>query len=65
MRASIPRDELNAFVASLGVDPNDVTSIDIDPDKVTVIQYHRGENGELYAAGNFVATVTTEIAVGG
>lgn len=63
MRAAIPRSELDAFVSSLGVDPRDVESIDIDPDKVTVTQLRRDEDGHLHAAGNFVTTVTTEIAI--
>lgn len=38
---------LKAWVAMLGVDPNDVSEITVFPDEIVVYEYVRGMDGEI------------------
>lgn len=66
IRPTIPRAEVETFLQSLGLEPEqvrDVTSVSIDADRITVRQHRRDADGHLFAAGDFVASVETEIGI--
>jgi hypothetical protein len=63
VRTSIPFADVNAFIESLGADSNDVRSVLIEPDAVTVTEHRRNEDGNWFMAGREPAAVITTIRI--
>jgi hypothetical protein len=66
IRTEVPRDEVINFIASLGMDPedvrNNVTSVMINPGYITITQY-RHDNGRLVHDNGMIMTCETMIAI--
>lgn len=59
-----PRDRLCALIEEFGLDPKDVTHIDIDPSVVRVRVFRTNEEGRRYVGDkNQAASVTWDIAI--
>lgn len=67
VRTGIPRSEVLDFIASLGIDPevvrNEVCSVSITPDAVSVTQFALNAEGHRYVVDDEAATVVTTIAI--
>lgn len=63
MRTSIPFAAVAQFIESLGADLNDVRSVEITRDAVTVTEGRRDEQGNFFAVGSTPASVTTDIRI--
>ncbi|MYU24760.1 hypothetical protein [Streptomyces sp. SID8352] len=63
MRASIPFEEVAAFVERLGADLMNVASVEISPTCVTVTELRRDENGRRFSVGTRAAAVVTDIRI--
>ena len=63
MQTSIPFEAVAAFVEALGADLNETASVEITPNRVTVTEFRRNEEGKRFAVGNEAATVVTDIRI--
>ncbi|MCW5252215.1 hypothetical protein [Streptomyces sp. SHP 1-2] len=63
MRASIPFEEVTAFVEGLGVDIVNVASVEITHSCVSVTEFRLNEAGRRFLAGDQMAKTVTDIRI--
>jgi hypothetical protein len=63
MQSSIPKDDIQAALACMGLDISDVCRIEMQGNHVTVTEFQRDEDGQRFAVGNEVATVTYHMEI--
>jgi hypothetical protein len=63
IQSSIPRCDVEAALACLGLDISVVQRVEMQGNHVTVTEFQLDEDGRRFAVGNEVATVTYHVEI--
>lgn len=62
---TVPATAVHAAFTALGItaDHENITRVEIGPERITVVRHRRDADGQLFAAGLQAATTTTTIGI--